>query len=76
MKTVRIYFTFFKFWLSGGQNKFYLVSEKSYRYVKIILKKKIFQEYNLAINSLEPDQTQHFVGPDLGLNCFSNVSSR
>ena len=37
--------------------------------LKIILKKNLpgIQSSN---KQLRPDQTQHFVGPDLGLNCF------
>ena len=26
-------------------------------------------------NSLDPDQAQHFVGPDLGLNCLQRLSA-
>ena len=26
-------------------------------------------------NSLDPDQAQHFVGPDLGLNCLQMLSA-
>ena len=33
--------------------------------------KKIFQEYYIRVsNSLDPDQTPHFVWPDLGQNCL------
>ena len=26
-------------------------------------------------NSLDPDQAQHFVGPDLGPNCLQRISA-
>ena len=26
-------------------------------------------------NSLDPDQAQHFVGPDLGINCLQRLSA-
>ena len=39
-------------------------------FFKINFLKKIFQEYfDRTSNSLDPDQAQLFVGPDLGLNC-------
>ena len=75
MKTVRIYFTFFNFGQAEDRINSIWFLKKVTGMLKIILK-KIFQEYHLAINSLEPDQTQHFVGPDLGQNCFSNDGSR
>ena len=28
-----------------------------------------------VLNSLDPDQARHFVGPDLGLNCLQNLSA-
>ena len=28
------------------------------------------------LNGLDPDQDRHSVGPDLGLNCMQNVTSR
>ena len=38
--------------------------------------KKFFQEYPQSVsNSLEPDQAQHFVGPDLGPNCLQSLSA-
>ena len=38
-------------------------------------KKKIFQEYHQSVNlnSLDPDQARHFVGPDLGPNCLQRL---
>ena len=37
---------------------------------------KIFQEnYHLVSNSLDPDQAQHFVGPDLGPNRLKQLSA-
>ena len=37
------------------------------------LLKKFFQEYHQpmgVLNSLDANQAQHFVGPDLGLSCM------
>ena len=34
--------------------------------------KKFFQEYHLSV-SLDQDQVQHFVGPDLGLSCLRRL---
>ena len=34
---------------------------------------KIIQEYHQSVNSLNPDQAQHFVGPDLGPTLFPKV---
>ena len=34
----------------------------------------IFQYY-LVSKSLDPDQVQHFVGPDLGPNCLQRLSA-
>ena len=38
------------------------------------LSKKFFQEYHPSVNSLDPDQAQHRVGPDLGPNCLQKLS--
>ena len=35
---------------------------------------KFFQEYRVS-NSLDPDQAQHFVGPDLSTNCLQKLSA-
>ena len=42
-------------------------------FFKINFFQKISQENYMGIrvsNGLDPDQDQHFVGPDLGLNCL------
>ena len=39
-----------------------------------ILKKKIRNTIRVS-NSLDPDQAQHFVGPDFGLNCLQRLSA-
>ena len=37
---------------------------------------KFFQEhYQRLSNGLDPDQDQHFVGPDLGPNCLQRLSA-
>ena len=38
---------------------------------------KFFQEYHQSVNlnSLDPDQTQYFVMPDLGPNCLQKLSA-
>ena len=42
-------------------------------YFKINVLKKIFCEYHIRVsNSLDPDQAQLYVGPDLGLNCLQS----
>ena len=43
--------------------------------VFITFSKKIFQEHYQCVNSLDPDQNQHFVGPDLGPNCLQRLSA-
>ena len=43
-------------------------------FFKINFFKKFFQEYHQSVsNSLDPDQGQHFVGPDLGPNCLQRL---
>ena len=34
-----------------------------------------FFQYHRVSNSLDPDQAQHFVGPDLGPNCLQRLSA-
>ena len=34
-----------------------------------------FFNTNRVSNSLDPDQTRHFVGPDLGPNCLQRLSA-
>ena len=35
----------------------------------------ILSEIPSESNSLDPDQAQHFVGPDLGTNCLQKLSA-
>ena len=42
--------------------------------LNILFEKKIFQEYHQS-NSLDPDQTRRFVGPDLGPNCLQRLAA-
>ena len=45
-------------------------------YFKINFFEKFFQEYTIRVpNSLDPDQARHFLGPDLGPNCFQRLSA-
>ena len=37
--------------------------------------KKAFRNTIRVSNSLDPDQVQHFVGPDLGPNCLQRLSA-
>ena len=38
--------------------------------------KKFVHEYHIRVsNRLDPDQTRHIVGPDLGLNCLQRLSA-
>ena len=42
---------------------------------KSTFSKKFFQNTIRVSNSSDPDQAQHFVGPDLGLNCVQKLSA-
>ena len=42
---------------------------------KINLFKKFYQEYHQSSGSLDLDQVQHFVGPDLDPNCLQKLSA-
>ena len=44
-------------------------------FFKINFLEKFFQDYNQSVNNLDPDKTQHFVGPDLGPNCLQRISA-
>ena len=44
-------------------------------FFKIDSFKKFFHDYHQCQNSLDPDQAQHFVGPDLGSNCLERLSA-
>ena len=36
---------------------------------------KFFQRIPSMLNSLDPDQARHFVGPDLGPNCLQRITA-
>ena len=38
--------------------------------------RKILSEIPSVSNSLDPDQARHFVGPDLGPNCFKGYQQQ
>ena len=40
-----------------------------------LFKKKIFRNAIRVSNSMDLDQTRHFVGPDLGPNCLQRLSA-
>ena len=44
-------------------------------FFKVNFFEKFFREYQQDVNSLDPDQAQHFVGPDLGPNCLQRLSA-
>ena len=44
-------------------------------FFKINFKKKYFSNTIRVSNSLDPDQAQHFVGPDLGAKCLQRFSA-
>ena len=44
-------------------------------FLKISFLKISFRNTIRAANSLDPDQARHFVGPDLGPNCFQSLSA-
>ena len=37
--------------------------------------KKFFQECHQSVKQFDPDQAQHFIGPDLGPNCLQRLSA-
>ena len=43
-------------------------------FFEINLFEKSFQEYHQSVNSLDPDQTRCFVGPDLVLDCLQKLA--
>ena len=44
-------------------------------FLKLTFSKKSFRNTIKVSNSLDPDQAQHFVGPDLGPNCSQRLSA-
>ena len=44
-------------------------------FLKFTFQKKSFRNIIRVSNSLDPDQAQHFVGPDLGPNCLQMISA-
>ena len=36
---------------------------------------KLFQEYHQSVKQFDPDQSRHFVGPDLGPNNLQRLSA-
>ena len=42
---------------------------------KLIDQKNYFRNTIRVSNGLDPDQAQHFVGPDLGPNCLQRLSA-
>ena len=44
-------------------------------FFKINFLKNSFRNTIRVSNSLDPDQAQHFVGPDLGQNCLQKLSA-
>ena len=44
-------------------------------FFKINFFEKFFQEYHQSVNSLDPDQAGHSVGPDLGQSCLQRLSA-
>ena len=42
---------------------------------KSIFSKNSYRNIIRVLNRLDPDQTQHFVGPDLGPNCLQRPSA-
>ena len=44
-------------------------------FFKITFFRKSFRNTIRVSNSLNPDQAQHFVGPDLGPNCLQRLSA-
>ena len=47
-----------------------LIFLKNYTFLK-----NSFRNTIIVSNNLVPDQAQHFVGPDLGLNCLQKLSA-
>ena len=42
---------------------------------KLTIYRNSFRNTIKVSNSLDPDQAQHFVGPDLGTNCLQKLSA-
>ena len=68
-------------WQSGpdlfnflATGKFYNLFCRQLIFFKINFFEKFFEEYQLS-NSLDPDQTQRFVGSGLGQNCLQRLSA-
>ena len=43
--------------------------------MQIFSAKKVSQEYNHQVHSLDSDQVGHFVWPDLGPNCLQRLTA-
>ena len=54
--------------ISSLPSAFFLLT--AYFFTKSTFLKISFRNINMVSNSLDPDQARHFVGPDLGPNCF------
>ena len=59
-------------WLAGLFCKIFLSSVDCYL-LKIL--KKLFKNTMRVLNSLNPDQARHFVGPDLDPNCLKRLAA-
>ena len=53
----------------------YHVFWSSADFSKLTFLKNSFKNTIRMSNSLDPDQAQHFVGPDLGPNCLQKLSA-
>ena len=59
----------------GGVIVFFFVFVFSFFSFLINFFKQIFQKYHIRVStSLDTDQAQNFVGPDLGPNCLQRLS--
>ena len=52
-----------------------LLSSADFFFFKIHFSKNSFRYTIRVSNGLDPDQDQHFVGPDLGPNCLQRLSA-
>ena len=59
-------------WLLGS---FFMLFCRLLIFFKIIFLKNSFRNIIRVLNSLDPDQARHFVGPDLDPDCLQMLSA-
>ena len=77
---ISIYCRFFKYVKGEFDSTYWVIlhaflSSADFFFFKSTFPKNSFRNIIRVSNSLDPDQAQHFVGPDLGPNCLKNLSA-